>query len=202
MKRNVIIALLLGAAALNVNAQGRGSAAPTGQRGGQGQAQAQGQQPRSGPAAPASARDMKWDRLRAQRTDQQRDQYRSCEQSTERTRAQARDMARTGASAFNVDQARQGRDHLREQIQNLQREHERLMVSLGAEQRNAVEARTRNLQQIQERLNVRLRQMDQELAKSAPDAKGVSRQAQLIEREIKNWQNQHRRMGDELGLSE
>jgi uncharacterized protein (DUF3084 family) len=56
------------------------------------------------------------------------------------------------------------------------------------------------MQQIQERINTRLQDMDQELVKASPDGKRVAEQARAVERETKEYQKQYREMGEALSL--
>jgi len=139
--------------------------------------------------------------LRSQATDQQRQQYRTCDQSMERIRTQARDMARmSNGTTFNADQARQQREQLRDQVRTMDQQHQRMMQGLDNRQLTAVEQRTRAMNQIQERINSRLQNMDQELAKSSPDRKIIAEQARNVEREMQRYQQQYRDMGDDLSL--
>ena len=141
------------------------------------------------------------DRIRIHATDQQRDQYRTCDQSMDRIRTRARDMAKASSSpGFNADQARQNRDQLRNELRVMEQEHERLMQGLNGEQKEAIAEHHRNMEQIHQRINTRLQEMDQELAQATPNGQRAAEQARAIEREMKQWQKQHREMGDELGL--
>lgn len=115
----------------------------------------------------------------------------------DRVRTQARDMA--SASGGAGTQAQQ-RDQLRSQTQAMQQENERVMKSLNSDQSTAVQQRARSMQQIQDRINTRLQSMDRELAKPSPDSKRVAEQAQMVEREMAQYQTQYRAMGDDLSL--
>jgi hypothetical protein len=202
-KKRVLLLALVAFASTGVYAQARGGAQGGSSRG---QGQGQGQQtPRtgrqSGQGAGAQDRGAQRDQARAQTTDQQRDQYRTCDQSMDRARTMARDMAQdSGGKGFNADRARQQRDQLREQFQTMEQEHQRLLQGLTADQGQFVQQRTGTMEQIQERINTRLQEMNQELEMAAPDGKRVAEQARTIEREMKAWQDQHRAMGGDLAL--
>jgi arginine deiminase len=119
----------------------------------------------------------------------------------DRIRTQARDMAQAASGkAFNADYARQERDRLREHIQTMQQEHQRLMQGLTADQSETVRDRARTMEQLHERIQIRLQAMNEELGKAAPEGKRVAEQARSIEREMKTWQDQHRAMGRDLAL--
>jgi hypothetical protein len=163
--------------------------------------QGMGSQGQAGQGTMDKTRQMQRDRLRTQATDQQRQQFKTCDQSQDRIRTQARDMARAASgSSFNADQARQQRDQLREQLQTMEQQHESVMQGLNSQQRSAVEQRTRTMQLTQQRINNRLRNMDQELAKGSPDGKRVAEQASNVEREMNEYQKQYRETGDDLSL--
>jgi predicted nucleic acid-binding Zn-ribbon protein len=74
------------------------------------------------------------------------------------------------------------------------------MQGLNQQQRDAVQERTRTLEQTHERIQNRLQNMERELAGSAPNQKRISEEAQLTEREMRSYQNELRRVGDDLGL--
>jgi hypothetical protein len=202
MQRKVaLLAIVIAALCLPSSSQRRGGSAQGSRNVGQSQSQTQ-QRNQGGAAQGTMTRDMQRDRLHTQATTQQRDQYRACDQSLDRVRTHAGNMAKVQTRNFDAGAARRQHNQLREQIQNMQQNHERMMTGLGNEQQGAVQERTRNMQQIQERVNNQLQEMDQELAKPSPNGKAVAQQARSIEREMKDWQNEHRRMGDALGLND
>lgn len=183
-------------------AQGHGG----GQHGGQGrppQGQGQGQQQGMGGDAGRGTmdRDRTQDRQRVHATDQQRDQLRSCDQSMDRVRTRARDMAKTaGGGNFSADQTRQHRDQLREQLRTMEQEHGQLMNGLNADQKQALEVRHRQMEQIHERMNARLQKMDKELGEATPNGKRVAEHARAVEREMKQLQKHNREMQSEMGV--
>lgn len=142
------------------------------------------------------------DRLHTMVTDQQRTQYRTCDQLADRVRTRARDMSRTAAGKqLNAEAMRQDRNQLQEQIRTMDQEHQRMMEGLSSDQRGFVQNRSRTMEQIQSRINTRLQEMDQELAKDNPDQKRLSNLAREVERDMNRWRNEHRQVGDDLGLS-
>jgi len=201
MKKTILslaVAVVFGATFLP--AQGRGGG---GQRGGsQGQRPSMGQGQRQGGqmGSPTAKTTRQQDRDRIRATDQQRDRLRTCDQTAQHIRTQARQMAQDArGSQFNADQARQQRDQIRERLQTMQQEHQQLMNGLSTEQREAMQNRIENMQQIRERVNNRLQQVDAELNQDNPDAKLIRQRARDMEKSMKEWQNQYRKMQSEMG---
>ncbi len=174
---------------------------------GQGQQQGQAQPPRATTGSQSSRSTMtqttqqQRNQLQSQATNGQREQYRTANQSMERIHTQARDMARKSTgTTFNVDQARQQRDQLRDQVRTMDQQNRGLMQGLDNQQRAAVEQRTRSMDQLQEQIKSQLRSMDRELAKTSPDRKRIAELAQNVERDSQRYQQQYREMGDDLSL--
>ncbi len=141
------------------------------------------------------------DRKQVQATDLQRDQLRTCTSSADRIRQQARDMANAASGAgFKAEQARQQRDQLREQIQTMQQEHNRLIQGLSQEQKAQLQERIRLIDQQYDRAHNQLQAMDQELGQANPSGKHISQQAREIERAMNEWQKQYRNMSSEMGV--
>ncbi|HVC00140.1 MAG TPA: hypothetical protein VNJ12_12520, partial [Candidatus Dormibacteraeota bacterium] len=180
-------------------AQGRGRGSG-GQSGGQRSTQGPGSPVQMGPGQAQGQMDRA--RLRTHATGQQRDQFRTATQTMDQVRTQARDMTRLGTGqGFNADRARQTRDRLQEQVQSMQKQQEQLMQRLDEQQRTAIRQRTRDMEQIQQRLTGRLQEMNGELSQANPNGEKVRTLARNIERETNRWQEQYRAMGQELSLS-
>ncbi len=172
-------------------------------KGGQkGKGQSSGQQQRQQVRSNASdkgygATDQERERVRV--SQQQREQVRTCDRSADAVRNQARKMGNYGqGNAFNADKARQDRDRLYEQVRTMQQEHQRLMQGLDPGQQQALENHVRNMNGLQERLNVRMEELNGELGKTAPDAKRVTEQARQMERVSKEWREQYRAIQSRL----
>jgi len=56
------------------------------------------------------------------------------------------------------------------------------------------------MQQIHERIQNRLQEMNQELSNTAPNQKRIAEQARVTERDMNTYQKEFRQMGDDLGL--
>ena len=153
-----------------------------------------------GPGTTNQFQQQRRQQLRSQVTNQQREQYRVGNQFMDRIRTQARDMERVSAGTFNADQVRQQRDQLRDQVRTMEQQNQHLIQGLNSEQRAAVEQRTRNMNQIQKRINSRLQNVDQELAKPSPNRERIAEQARYVERETQQYQRQYRNLGDDLSL--
>ncbi|MDE3200968.1 MAG: hypothetical protein KGN79_08605 [Acidobacteriota bacterium] len=141
------------------------------------------------------------DRLRTQATDLQRDQYKTCTGTMDRVRTQTRTMANSAkGSGFQVEEARRQHTQLQEELRTMEQTRTQLHQSLNGEQQAAVQQRMENMNQIHERIQTRLQAMDQELNGQTVSGKRVSEQARATEREMKAYQEQFRKMGDDLGL--
>jgi predicted nucleic acid-binding Zn-ribbon protein len=56
------------------------------------------------------------------------------------------------------------------------------------------------MEQQQERSNVRLHEMDQELNQGKFDRNRIARQSREIEQAMNEWRNQYRKMSQEMGV--
>ena len=83
----------------------------------------------------------------------------------------------------------------------MQQEHNRLMQGLRDGQREALQERVRKMDQTRERVNTRFAAIDQELNQPNPDCKRIAQHARKMDRAVKEWQKQHRKMGLEMGIN-
>jgi hypothetical protein len=167
--------------------QGKGGGKGGGRGQGQGQGQTMGQGQGQGGGQTANAQ-MEHKRIRA--TQQQRDQIRSCDRMADDIRKQARKMAKDSGKKLNHGQLTQQQAHIRNQIRQMEQEHERLMKGLDANQQQAWQEQIRNMNQLRQQLNQHQQQMDEEL-KGNPDAKRVTERAREMERTMNEWRNQY-----------
>ena len=201
MKNTLVFVTVLILLTPGLSAQGKGGSG--GQRGAGAQRPPQGQGPGQQQGQMGSAQgqgDLDRDRLRTQATDQQRDQYRTCDGSMEQLRTQSRAMARTSDGKFNKDAAVKQHEQLQATFRNMQQEQERLMQNLNDEQRAAVQTRTQQMEQLQERISNRLTAMNQELGQGEPSASRIREQARNIERDMERFRSQYRAMGQDLSF--
>jgi len=145
----------------------------------------QGQGP--GGSKPANAQ-IGQKRIRA--TEQQRDQLRSCDRLADKIRKQARTMAKNSGKNPNVGQITQQQSHIRNQISEMEREHDRLMNGLDAGQKQAWQEQIRNMSQLRQQLNQNQQQLAEEL-RGNPDANHVSERAWEMERTMAEWRKQY-----------
>ncbi len=81
----------------------------------------------------------------------------------------------------------------------MQQEHEQLMSGLSTQQQEAMQSRIQNMQQIRERVDNHLQQVNTALNQDNPDASLVRQQARDMEQAMKEWQKQYRKMQSEMG---
>jgi len=74
------------------------------------------------------------------------------------------------------------------------------MNGLSAEQKDALQNRTQNMNQIRERVNNQYQQMDAELNQEEPNGKLVRDRARDMEKAMKEWQKEYRKMQGDLGV--
>jgi len=167
--------------------QGKGGGKGGGRGQGQGQGQVIGQGQGQGDGQATNAQ-MEHKRIKATR--QQRDQIRSCDKLADDIRKQARNMASDSGKKLNYGQLNQQQVHIRNQIRQMEQEHERLMKDLDANQQQAWQEQIRNMDQLRQQLNLSQQQMDDEL-KGNPDAKRVAERAREMERTMNEWRKQY-----------
>jgi hypothetical protein len=111
-------------------------------------------------------------------------------------------VSATAGTGFNAENANQVRTRLQEQFQAMEQAHQQFKDSLDNEQQQAMQTRTRNMEQIQSRIRTRLEAMNKELQSSKPNQKKLQEQARYVERETQRLQNQYQDMGEDLSLAE
>lgn len=187
-----VMILVLAAAPVFSQGQGKGSQGSGSPRSGQLQGQ-HGRDTATGQVTQTQERD------RVQATIQQRDQVRSCDQSADQVRSRAGQIAKKAqGKGFDADAVRQERNRLQEQVATMQQEQERLMAGLSDKQHSALQQRTQNMSRLQERLRTQLQALDAELGKAAPDGKQVARQAREMESTAKELREQYRAVQSQM----
>ena len=110
-------------------------------------------------------------------------------------------MTRAARGAtFDTSTAHQQHQQLQEQLRTMQQDREQLMQGLSDDQLSAVQDRARTMQQLHDSIQNRLQEMDKELSGNNVSQPHVAEEARLAEREMKSYQNEFRKMGDDLGL--
>lgn len=163
--------------------QGQGQGRVQGQ--GQGQVMGQGQGQGGGQATNAQI-----EHKRIKATKQQRDQIRSCDKLADEVRKQARKMSKDSGKMLNQGQLTQQQAHMRNQIRQMEQEHERLMNGMDANQQQAWQEQIRNMNQLRQQLNLQQQQMEDE-AKGNPDAKRIAEHARAMERTMNEWRKHY-----------
>ena len=138
------------------------------------------------------------DQKRIHATTQQRDQIRTCDRLADGIRKQARKMQQNNKGKFNADTARQQQGQIRDQIQTMKQEHERLVNGLDATQQQSWQEQIRNMNHLRQQLNLQMQQMDTEL-KANPDSKRVEERAREIERTMNSWRLQYGVLASQAG---
>jgi len=195
MKKVTVLFSIFFLAAATAFAQGRGG--QQGQRGQgqgaaqeqrQGQEQWQGQQQSQG-GMQSGRGDMDQKRVRA--TKQQRDQINVCSKQADNLRKEARKMAQTPEKKFNPTEARQRSNQIRNQINTMEQEHERLMKSLDIGQQNAWQEQAQNMNRLRQEVRSQFQRLDSEVSGPNPDAARVAESARMMEQTTKDWNRQY-----------
>jgi chromosome segregation ATPase len=197
-KRILAFMLVCGLAATLGWAQGRGGGggAGAGQRGGGGRA---GQMGAQGKGAMQTTQTRQQTRQQTRLQTQQRTQLQTCNHAAKQLRTQVRSMARTWErSGVNADNARQQMTQLQDQAKSMEQEHARLVESLSDVQKTAAQDRLHDMDQLRDRLQTHLRDMDGELNQSSPSGSKLSQSATAVEQTMKQWEEQYRKMQKEM----
>ena len=192
MKKHLILISIFLLAAVSAFPQGRGGGGSRGQ-GGQ-QAQPRTQQRQQEAVQPGQGNT---ERKRIQIHSEQRRQIQECRKAADDIRKQARKMAQTSGNKFSAEEARQQRNQIRNQLQTMQAEHERLMQGLDSGQQQALRERIQNMSQLQQQMNTQLRQINSELEPANPDPKKVSEQARNMEQTMDRWRKEYNALSSE-----
>jgi basic membrane lipoprotein Med (substrate-binding protein (PBP1-ABC) superfamily) len=168
--------------------RGRSQGQGQGQRGNQGvgQSSGQGQYENRGQGGSGTM-----EQKRVHATQQQRKQIQSCNNMADGIRKQAREMAQVKEGKFNAKEAIQQQNQIRNQLQNMEKEHAQLMNGLDPAQNQAWQEQIRNMNQFRQQLNVQMQHMDDELGSANPDAKRVGERAREMEQIMKNWRKEY-----------
>jgi hypothetical protein len=158
---------------------GRGYGGGQGQGPGMGQGQSRGQN--------ANAQ---MERKRIRVTQQQQEQLRSCDKLADGIRKQVRKMAKDSDKNFEPGKINQQQTQVRNQIRQMEQEHERLMNGLDTTQQEAWQEQIQNMKRLREQLNQHEQKMDAEL-KGNPDAKRVAERAREMEQTMNEWRKQY-----------
>jgi hypothetical protein len=140
-------------------------------------------------------------RMRIHATDHQQAQYRTCTQSMDRVRSRIREMARlTKGQAIDRQQVHNLRQQLRNELQTMQQEQERLTQAFDNEQKAAVQNRVQQITQQQNDLEVFSDALGFELDQAELDRDKLRDQIRKLDRTSKELQQQQRDMAQDAGI--
>jgi chromosome segregation ATPase len=170
-----------------------------GRGGGRGPQQETAGQPR-GPMADRGGPSVQ-ERQRIRATDRQRVQYKNLVQAANRVRTRARVMARLAKRAGgSYEQFREQYVALQGELQLMRQEHEEFVGGLNEEQRAASQERDKEMEKDLDELNVWMEAMDEELKQGEPEPKKLEKQAREVEKAVKDWQADTRRLASDLSI--
>jgi prefoldin subunit 5 len=118
------------------------------------------------------------------------------------TRDQVRALSRSAkGTAVDPDVLRRQHQQIQEQLSAMQQNREQLTAGLSNTQKEAIQKRSRAMDQAHERIQNRLQEMDRELSGPNLNAGNIAEQARATEREMNSYQKEFQKMGDDLGLT-
>ena len=133
-------------------------------------------------------------------TSAQRGQFQAACAAGTQARQQVRSMVKSQeGTGANPGQARAQRDQLADSVRTIDEDHRRLVVSLDAQQRYALQDRVRETNRLVGEVDERHRVLDRALADPASDSREISERAKHLDRAMKDWQKQYRKLGSEMG---
>lgn len=141
-------------------------------------------------------RDQDRDRIRLddKQLDQLRDRIKLTDQTRDRVKLMVRDY---DGAAFTAAQGKENHMRIREQVRNMEQEHQRFMNGLDPKQKQRWEKRIMNMEQRRERIENRLQLMEEEMNKGQFDRIRQRTWAHEIEKAIKEWREQYHKMEHE-----
>jgi hypothetical protein len=191
--------ILLCLAAVPVLAQRRGAG---GMQGGQGQAMTgmqRGQNQSSGMSGQMGQQERQ--RMRIHATQPQQMQYRTCTQSMDRVRLQIRQMTRsTKGATIDRQQMQLLHQQLRNELQTMRHERERLVTGFDDEQKAAIQNRLQEMNHSQTDLDYLSDALGFELNQAELNSDKVREQVRNIDRSAKELQQQQRDMAGDAGI--
>jgi soluble cytochrome b562 len=100
-------------------------------------------------------------------------------------------MANKSEKKFRAGEARQNFNRMEEKIRTMQEQHTRLMQGMGPEQQEALKGQIQSMNQLQTRLENRVRLMNEELGEANPDAARVATGAREIEQTMNEYRQRY-----------
>ena len=138
-------------------------------------------------------------KARVQATAEQRVRLRNCLEMSRFAQTLSTELKNAAnLSGTALERKRQSSQIVRWGVQS---GHEAFLGSLTPDQETGLKDRLRKLDKTWSELSTRFDKMDQDLAQSPPDAKLVVGHAKELQKSLKKWQEQHRELGSEMGVS-
>lgn len=139
------------------------------------------------------------ERAKIQASDEQAAQLRTCLSVSERLRMLAADLKQPG----RLSDSEWVKTHQRWNevlIRAMESHHQLFLKTLNPDQQSALNDRLHKMDKIWSELASRFATMDRYLAEAAPDAKRVTGDAKSLQKGLKKWEKQHRKLGSEMGI--
>ena len=138
-------------------------------------------------------------KMEVQATEGQRIQLRTCSELSDRLLMLAIGMKNPG----NLSEAELGkiRHHWSGLLlQAMQSDHQAFLGSLSADQQAALKDRLRKTDKVWSELSSRFETMDRDLAQTEPNTRLLAGHAKGLEKSLREWQKQHRKLGSGMGV--
>lgn len=140
-------------------------------------------------------------RTQVRATTEQNNRYQEAVQTGSAARQQVRSLIRAEkSSGAGLADARTQRDRLRESVRTMNQVQDRLVGSFDEGQQIVLQERIRRMEHSMEQLHARHLSLDGMLDDPAADGKQFTRRARELERAMKTWEKEYRKLGSELGV--
>jgi hypothetical protein len=137
------------------------------------------------------------------KTLEQRNFFRECVYKAELGRQHLDELANdVKHSRLETDKVRQHLTEVRGSVTAMLDDHHRFILDLTEEQWNAAKSSITELEQLRATINTQLEGIDAELMMPAPDSKVLTRYTKKTGQLLRQWQEQHRKMGAALGMKD
>jgi len=137
------------------------------------------------------------------RTLEQRNSFRECVYKAELGREHLDELANDiKHSRLETDKVRQHLTEVRGAVTQMLEDHHHFILELNAEQWNAAKSSITELEQLRATINTQLEGIDDELKMPAPNSKVLTRYIKKTVELLRQWQEQHRKMGAALGMKD
>jgi chromosome segregation ATPase len=139
----------------------------------------------------------------ATRTMAQRSSFRECVYAAEHGRKHLDELTTAVRhSRPETDKVRQHLTEVRGAVTEMLEDHRRFILDLTEEQWSAAKSSITELEQLRATINTQLEGIDAELRMPVPDSKVLARYTEKTGRMLRQWQEQHRKMGAALGMKD